>query len=54
MASQPGLYFVGLHFLYAATSETVTGVPATPIGSTEHLLARRKSRTAVTAMVPSL
>jgi putative flavoprotein involved in K+ transport len=24
--SQPGLYFVGLHFLYSMTSETVTGV----------------------------
>lgn len=23
--SQPGLYFVGLHFLYSATSETITG-----------------------------
>lgn len=26
VASYPGLYFVGLHFLYSATSETVTGV----------------------------
>lgn len=26
VASQPGLYFVGLHFLYSMTSETVTGV----------------------------
>jgi putative flavoprotein involved in K+ transport len=24
--SEPGLYFVGLHFLYSMTSETVTGV----------------------------
>ena len=24
--SEPGLYFVGLHFLYAMTSETITGV----------------------------
>ncbi|MDQ3751740.1 MAG: NAD(P)/FAD-dependent oxidoreductase [Actinomycetota bacterium] len=27
VASEPGLYFVGLHFLYSMTSETVTGVP---------------------------
>lgn len=27
VASQPGLYFVGLHFLHAVTSETITGVP---------------------------
>jgi len=27
VASQPGLYFVGLHFLYSMTSETVNGVP---------------------------
>lgn len=26
VASQPGLYFVGLRFLYSATSDTVTGV----------------------------
>jgi putative flavoprotein involved in K+ transport len=26
VASEPGLYFVGLDFLYAATSDTVTGV----------------------------
>lgn len=26
VASQPGLYFVGLHFLYSITSETITGV----------------------------
>ncbi len=27
VASQPGLYFVGLHFLYSMTSETINGVP---------------------------
>lgn len=26
VASEPGLFFVGLHFLYSATSETITGV----------------------------
>jgi putative flavoprotein involved in K+ transport len=26
VASHPGLYFVGLHFLYSLTSETITGV----------------------------
>ena len=27
VGSEPGLYFVGLHFLYAAASDTVTGMP---------------------------
>jgi putative flavoprotein involved in K+ transport len=26
VASEPGLYFLGLHFLYAMTSDTVNGV----------------------------
>lgn len=26
VATEPGLYFIGLHFLYSMTSETVTGV----------------------------
>jgi putative flavoprotein involved in K+ transport len=44
VASQPGLYFVGLHFLYAATSETVTGVPRDARRVAKHLLARTAKR----------
>lgn len=33
VAKQPGLYFVGLHFLYAMTSETVNGIAR----DTEHI-----------------
>jgi putative flavoprotein involved in K+ transport len=42
VASQPGLYFVGLHFLYSATSETVTGVPRDAHRVAKHLLSRTK------------
>jgi putative flavoprotein involved in K+ transport len=38
--SQPGLYFVGLHFLYAATSELVTGVQRDAHRVAKHLLTR--------------
>ncbi|MGH2671788.1 MAG: hypothetical protein ACRDHC_02310 [Actinomycetota bacterium] len=30
VSSEPGLYFVGLNFQYAATSETIPGSGATP------------------------
>ena len=40
VASQPGLYFVGLHFLYAATSDTVTGVSRDARRVVRHLVAR--------------
>jgi putative flavoprotein involved in K+ transport len=40
VASQPGLYFVGLHFLYAVTSELVTGVQRDAHRVAKHLLAR--------------
>jgi putative flavoprotein involved in K+ transport len=39
--SEPGLYFVGLLFLYAATSETVTGVSRDARRVVRHLVARR-------------
>jgi putative flavoprotein involved in K+ transport len=38
--SQPGLYFVGLHFLYSATSELVTGVQRDAHHVAKHLLRR--------------
>ena len=39
--SQPGLYFVGLQFQYAATSDVVTGVPRDARRVVRHLVARR-------------
>jgi len=41
VAEEPGLYFVGLLFLYAATSETVTGVSRDARRVVRHLVARR-------------
>ncbi len=38
---EPGLYFVGLHFLYAQTSETVTGVGRDARRVVRHLVRRR-------------
>jgi putative flavoprotein involved in K+ transport len=40
---QPGLYFVGLEFLYAATSATTTGVARDAHRVVRHLTARRRS-----------
>ena len=40
--TQPGLYFVGLHFQYAATSDIVTGVSRDARRVVRHLLARTK------------
>lgn len=40
VASQPGLYFVGLHFLYSMTSETITGVSRDARRVARHLIAR--------------
>jgi putative flavoprotein involved in K+ transport len=39
--SRPGLYFVGLQFQYAATSDTVTGVARDARRVVRHLVARR-------------
>jgi putative flavoprotein involved in K+ transport len=51
VSTQPGLYFVGLHFEYAATSDTVTGMQRDAHRVAKHLLAR----TATTSgRVPSL
>jgi putative flavoprotein involved in K+ transport len=41
---QPGLYFVGLHFLYAATSDNITGVARDARRVVRHLTARRRPR----------
>jgi putative flavoprotein involved in K+ transport len=41
VSSEPGLYFVGLEFLYAATSETVTGVTRDARRVVRHLTTRR-------------
>ena len=40
VVSQPGLYFVGLHFLYAATSDTITGVARDAHRVVRHLASR--------------
>jgi putative flavoprotein involved in K+ transport len=40
----PGLYFVGLHFLYAMTSATVTGVGRDARRIAEHIVATRTER----------
>jgi putative flavoprotein involved in K+ transport len=44
VASQPGLYFVGLQFQYAATSDIVTGVTRDARHVVGHLLARMRER----------
>ena len=41
--TEPGLYFVGLHFLYSMTSETVTGVRRDAKRVVRHLMARASS-----------
>ena len=38
----PGLYFVGLHFLYAATSDTITGVARDARRVVTHLTSHRR------------
>jgi putative flavoprotein involved in K+ transport len=44
VADEPGLYFVGLHFLYSMTSETITGVPRDAKRIVDHLIARVAER----------
>jgi putative flavoprotein involved in K+ transport len=41
VASEPGLYFVGLRFLYSATSDTITGVRRDARRVARHLASRR-------------
>ena len=41
VASQPGLYFVGLHFLYSMSSSMIHGVGRDAARITSHLAARR-------------
>lgn len=41
VSSQPGLYFLGLHFLYAMTSETITGVSRDAKRIARHLRSRQ-------------
>ena len=45
--SVPGLYFVGLHFLYAMTSETITGVQRDAKRIAKEIAARVPSPTVV-------
>jgi putative flavoprotein involved in K+ transport len=41
VASEPGLYFVGLRFLYSATSDTITGVRRDARRVVRHLASHR-------------
>ena len=41
VASEPGLYFVGLHFLYSMTSDTVTGMTRDARHIVKHILKSR-------------
>ena len=43
VASVPGLYFVGLHFLYSMTSETITGVRRDAKRIARHIASRARS-----------
>ena len=45
VAGEPGLYFVGLEFLYSATSETVTGMQRDAKRIAKHLASRRPAET---------
>jgi putative flavoprotein involved in K+ transport len=51
VASQPGLYFVGLHFLYSLTSETVNGVPRDAKRIAEDIAANDRGRDSKVALV---
>ena len=44
---EPGLYFVGLDFLYAATSDTITGVQRDARRIVKHLMSRTRTPRAV-------
>ena len=51
VASQPGLYFVGLHFLYSMTSETINGVPRDAKRIAMHIAEAERSRGSKAALV---
>jgi putative flavoprotein involved in K+ transport len=51
VASQPGLYFVGLHFLYSLTSETVNGVPRDAKRIAEDIAANDRGRDSKVALI---
>jgi putative flavoprotein involved in K+ transport len=44
VSQEPGLYFVGLNFLYAATSDTVTGVQRDAKRIAKHAASRNEAR----------
>jgi len=47
VAGEPGLYFVGMHFLYAITSETITGVPRDARRIAKQIASTRPTRRSV-------
>jgi len=55
VASQPGLYFVGLHFLYSITSETITGVQRDAKRIVKHIASSKtKARSAAHGVAATL
>ena len=44
VTTEPGLYFVGLNFLYAETSDTVNGISRDTAFTAKHLVTRRPAR----------
>jgi putative flavoprotein involved in K+ transport len=50
---QPGLYFVGLHFLHAATSATVTGVGRDAKYVARAVATRTRARSGLTTLQPA-
>ncbi len=49
VANEPGLYFVGLKFLFAATSDTVTGIPRDTRYIAKHIASRARNGHRATA-----
>jgi putative flavoprotein involved in K+ transport len=54
VAQEPGLYFVGLHFLYSMTSETITGVQRDAKRIAKQVASRRPAATRASDMQAAL
>ncbi|MGZ5300521.1 MAG: flavin-containing monooxygenase [Actinomycetota bacterium] len=50
VTEEPGLYFVGLNFLYAATSDTITGIGRDAAYISKHIATNRPVRAAGTSV----
>ena len=51
--SEPGLYFVGLNFLYSMTSDTITGVRRDAVRVANHIIAGARRRSNASDQVSS-